>query len=232
MDPKNKYSKMQQKQYDAEAAIWNPGCRDPVVGSFDRHNAWPDYDEFLFKSIDTSNKIALDFGCGPGRNIVKFDSKFLRIDGVDISDLNLSNAEIWCQTNSIPAPNLFKNNGIDLELVPSNSYDIVFSTICLQHICVHEIRFSLIKEFYRVLKVGGYVCLQMGFGDRHPYSVGYFENNYDATISNSGCDTRINSPEEPKSDLEKIGFHSFDYDIRPTGPGDHHSNWIFLRAIK
>jgi hypothetical protein len=45
-------------------------------------------------------------------------------------------------------------------------------------------------------------------------------------------DTRIESPNEIKSDLEKIGFSNFDYDIRPVGPGDSHSSWIFFRAKK
>lgn len=232
MQPNNKYSQMQQNQYDAEASIWTPENRDPVVGSFDAHNDWADYDVFLFKNIITTDKIALDFGCGPGRNIVKFANRFQRIDGADISDLNLRNASIWCKINNTPVPNLFKNNGSDLGLVPSDTYDIVFSTICLQHICVHDIRISLMKEFHRVLKPGGSLCLQMGFGNNHPKTVSYFDNNYDAEFTNSGCDTRIDSPDEPKSDLEKIGFHSFDYDIRPVGPGDHHSNWIFFRAIK
>lgn len=233
MDQDNKYSKMQQRQYDAEASVWSVGFRDPVVGSFDLHNGWADYDEYLFKSVENTNdKIALDFGCGPGRNIVKYADKFVRIDGADISDINLANASVWCQYNNIPVPQLFKNNGIDLALVPSNTYDVVFSTICLQHICVHDIRLNLIKEFHRVLKPGGSICLQMGYGTKHPKTVGYFENNYEATATNSGCDTRVDSYDEPKSDLEKIGFHNFDYDIRPVGPGDHHSNWIFFRATK
>lgn len=232
MDPDNKYSKMQQRQYNGDASVWSVDHRDPVVGSFDQHNIWEDYDNFLFKSVITQDKVALDFGCGPGRNIVKFSSIFQRIDGADISDINLSNAAIWCQHNNVAVPNLYKNNGVDLSLVPTDTYDVVFSTICLQHICVHDIRFNLMKEFYRVLKSGGSVCLQMGFGRGHPCTVGYLENYYDATSTNSGFDTRVDSPDELKTDLESIGFHSFDFDIRPTGPGDSHGNWIFFRAVK
>ena len=66
MDPKNKYTVMQNAQYDLDAAEWSSDNRDPVVGSFDKHNNWADYDNFLFKGIDTTQKIALDFGCGPG----------------------------------------------------------------------------------------------------------------------------------------------------------------------
>lgn len=232
MDPNNKYTKMQQNQYDKEAATWTVQNRDPVVGSFDKHNNWADYDEFLFKNVDTNGKLALDFGCGPGRNIVKFATRFQRIDGVDISDINLANAVIWCETSNVVAPRLFKNNGVDLSDIESEYYDVVFSTICMQHICVHDIRFNLLKEFHGVLKPGGSICIQMGFGPGHIRTVGYFENNYDAQQTNSGHDTRVNSPDELEKDLKTIGYRTFEYDIRPTGPGDIHGNWIYFRALK
>lgn len=129
-------------------------------------------------------------------------------------------------------PILYKNNGVDLSFIPDDCYDVVFSTICLQHICVHDIRFSLVKEFFRVLKSGGSFCAQMGFGNAHPRTVGYFENHYDAKDTNSGCDTRVDSPSELQSDLESIGFKDFTFDLRPVGPGDGHSGWIFFRATK
>lgn len=232
MDPKNKYTAMQQNQYDQEASHWSLEWRDPVVGSFDLHNNWKDYDEFLFKSIDTTDKIALDFGCGPGRNIVKFANRFSRIDGADISQVNLDKAVVWFEFNKLSMiPNLFKNNGIDLSEINTNTYDVVFSTICMQHICVYDIRFALLSEFYRVLQPGGWVAIQMGFGQREN-SVGYYDNNYDADGTNSACDTRVESPDNLKLDLEKIGFIDFEYDIRPVGPGDKHSGWIFFRARK
>lgn len=232
VDEDNKYTKMQKNQYDLEAHAWSTENRDPVVGSFDLHNNWKDYDDFLFKNVDTTNKLALDFGCGPGRNIVKFANRFAAIDGVDISEINLHNAKLWCEKSGGPVPNLFQNNGIDLSIINSSKYDIVFSTICLQHICVYDIRFSFLKEFYRILQPGGHLCCQMGFGTNHPCTVGYFDNNYDATVTNSGCDTRVEDSKQIEIDLEKIGFKDFSYDIRPVGPGDLHTNWIFFRATK
>jgi len=231
-DSDNAYTKMQQRQYDLEAANWSVQNRDPVVGSFDAHNAWSDYDNFLFKGIATTDKLALDFACGPGRNIVKFNSQFQRIDGADISDFNLKNAIKWCEYNEVSTPNLYKTNGYNLQEIKNEIYDVVFSTIAMQHICVYDIRYGLMSEFFRVLKPGGMVCIQMGYGNGHPSTVGYYENKYDATLTNSGLDTRVNSPDELRTDLEAIGFKSFDYDIRPTGPGDSHENWIFFRATK
>lgn len=231
---KEKYAKMQKNQYDAEASTWSITNREPVVGSFDFHNNWKDYDDYLFKDVETTGKVALDFGCGPGRNIVKFSTRFERIDGVDISNINLDNAKIWCETNNVTfTPNLFMNNGLDLSCITTdNYYDVIFSTICMQHICVHETRFALIKDFYRLLKSGGSICIQMGYGKGHERSVDYYDNFYDAEYTNSGMDTRVDSPDQLKGDLEKIGFTNFQYDIRFRGPGDIHDNWIFFRATK
>jgi ubiquinone/menaquinone biosynthesis C-methylase UbiE len=234
IDHKNKYTEMQRQHYDSESLSWNINHRDPVVGFFDMHNSWKDYDEYLFKDISTDGKIALDFGCGPGRNIVKFSHLFDKIDGVDISKNNLDNALLWCEENNVKTmPSLFQNNGIDLSCISGDGlYDIVFSTICLQHICVHDIRYSILSEFHRVLKSDGYICLQMGFGGGHPSSRDYYDNFWDAHGTNSACDTRVDSPDQLKDDLYKIGFKDFSYDICPAGPGDQHNNWIFFRASK
>jgi hypothetical protein len=45
-------------------------------------------------------------------------------------------------------------------------------------------------------------------------------------------DTRVESPDELKNDLEQIGFNNFKYYITETGPGDGHPNWIFFNAKK
>jgi ubiquinone/menaquinone biosynthesis C-methylase UbiE len=230
----NKYSKMQESEYEHLANYWSIDSRDAVVGSFDQHNAWSDYDEFLFKGIETENLSALEFGCGPGRNIVRFNKRFAKIDGVDIAQKNLDNAKLWMTHNNISLDTsiLYKNDGANISIVPSETYDVVYSTICFQHICVHEIRYSLLEDFYRVLKPGGHICFQQGLGNSHPSSVGYFENFYDAHGTNSALDHRLENVDDLKNDLEKIGFHNFEYDMRPVGPGDAHTNWIFWRAEK
>lgn len=233
MANRNEYAKAQEKINSDEANRWSLSFRDPVVGSFDAHNKWKDYDDFLFKNIDTNGKTALDFGCGPGRNIVKLAHLFNRIDGVDISAKNLQNAEIWIKHNSISIPHThYKNNGVDLKGISDSMYDIVYSTICMQHICVYENRLSLISEFFRVLKNNGNMCAQMGYGNVHPRAVDYYSNYYDGAKSGNYHDVKVEDPSQLKDDFEKAGFTNFSYDIRPVGPGDVHLNWIFFRAQK
>lgn len=186
----------------------------------------------MMRYVDASfkDKVALDFGCGPGRNIIKYSSWFKRIDGADISPRNIENARVNLANNNIPIPNLYVILGADVGSAPAESYDFIFSSITMQHICVHEIRFSIFEAMHKALKKGGRVSIQMGYGANSPKSVGYCDNNYDAIATNRGCDTRVESPDELWADLEKIGFKNFEFWIRPVGPGDLHPAWIFFTA--
>lgn len=237
IDINNKYTLMQRNQYQSDATHWTIYNLNPVVGTFNAHNEWSDYD-FLFKDIDNlETKTVLDFGCGPGRNLVKYSSKFIRIDGIDIGEKNLENALLWVKHNNIDPEKhkLILCNGIDLNSIGNEEYDIVMSTICMQHICVYDIRFNYLKEFYRVLKSGGYITIQMGYGIPLPenkITVDYYDNNYEASSTNGACDTNISDYKQVEKDLLSIGFKNFNYYIRPTGPGDGHPNWIFFNAQK
>ena len=230
----NKYTIMQKTQYENNAKEWSIHNLSPVVGSFNQHNIWKDY-EFLFKDIENvEQKKCLDFGCGPGRNLVKYARKFKRIDGVDIAQKNLDNAALWIKHNNLDPQDhtLFLCNGVDLNGIGDAEYDIVMSTICMQHICVYDIRLNYLQEFYRVLKDGGHITIQMGYGTPSPKTVDYYDNYYDALTTNRGCDTSISNYTQVEIDLVSIGFKNFTYYIRPTGPGDFHPYWIFFNAQK
>jgi ubiquinone/menaquinone biosynthesis C-methylase UbiE len=250
MDPNNKYTEMQKRKYGFAAKPWDKSKKnpindqhEPVTGNFKRHNEWKDYDRFMFAGID-DKRIVLDFACGPGRNIVKFWNICHRIDGVDINQTNLDNAKLWMKHNDIdPKRNhLYLCNGVDLEnVIVGNGYDVVISTIAFQHICVHEIRFNYLKEFFRVLKPGGWISIQMGFGkneNRTFKTIDYFTNNYNAMSTNGEVDVQVSSVDQIKTDLDKIGFTQFNFNIRETGPFPPwsgmrgHPNWIFFRAKK
>ena len=233
MASKNDYLSMQNAHYEEYAKAWSLDFRDPVVGSYDAHNKWADYDTYLFKEFDTSNLLALEYGCGPARNLIKFKNRFARIDGIDIAETNLDKAEINLADAGIKDYNLYLTSGDDLSEVPSEMYDVVFAVICFQHICVHEIRYSILKDIYRVLKNGGYLCFQMGYGGKDGIpTADYFDNIYEATTTNGHADVSLRDEEGIKSDLNKIGFKNYKSDIRPTGPGDNHKNWIWIQVQK
>jgi ubiquinone/menaquinone biosynthesis C-methylase UbiE len=232
IQPDNKYTAMQLNSYNNEALTWSEDSPDAVVGSFHAHNNWPDY-ELLFKGItDTAKKRILDFACGPGRNIVKYKDRFEQIDGVDISPVNIEKAQCYLASRNITNSVLYTCNGVDLSVIDSEIYDIVMSTIALQHICVYEIRKNIFKDIYRVLKTGGIFTAQMGFGSPSPSTVNYYDNYYEAPGTNRACDVCIETPDQLKKDLIEIGFSKFKYTITQTGPGDTHPNWIFFNSIK
>jgi SAM-dependent methyltransferase len=235
-----KYLTMQKDYYNVEASHWSLENKNPVVGWYHEHTVFADYDNYLFKDFDTTGKVALEYGCGPGRNLIRYASRFDRVDGVDISPINIEKAKINLVDALKPQPawetgltelksKLYTNNGSDIP-VDTASYDVVFSVICLQHICVHEIRYKIMEEIYRVLKPGGYFCAQMGFGGREG-SVGYYENNYDAISTNGQCDVSIENEKYLKKDLSKIGFKDYKSDLR-TPCCDLHKQWIWFQLQK
>jgi SAM-dependent methyltransferase len=208
--------------------------RDLVVGSWREHDAWPDYEEYLMRYVpDEPIWIALDFGCGPGRNIRRWSSRFARIDGADIARANLENARAFVR--DLPAakqPQLFLTNGEDCGAAPDGAYDFVFSSITLQHICVHAIRARILAAMFRCLRPGGRVSIQMGYGVPSPATVAYEADFVDAVGTNRACDVAIAAPDQPRRSLEDVGFAGFEHWIRPSGPGDSHPNWIFFTAVK
>jgi len=232
IDSNNRYTRMQRAYYDKAAAKWSEENPDPVVGSFHKQNACKEYENLFTRIENQQDKIVLDFACGPGRSIVRYNGRFKRIDGVDICSKNIENARGYTNSKGITDSRLFVNNGVDLEGIESDYYDVVMSTIALQHICVYDIRFSLMTEFFRVLKSGGIFTAQMGIGLLPPSKRGYYDNYYDAKTTNSGIDVCIVCPCQIKYDLVKIGFRDFDFTITDVGAGVGNWRWIFFSAIK
>lgn len=229
MKTEKDYLNMQKIQYENESLRWNINYKDPVVGYYHEHNLFDDYEKYLFPEIDTSEMIALEYGCGPGRNLIRFHNRFKRIDGVDIVKNNIDNCIINMKDAGFEPGNLYVNDG-DKIPTEDNVYDIVFSVICLQHICVHKIRYKIMQEVFRVLKPNGYFCFQMGYGTPKYNCVNYYDNNYDSTVTNGGNDVSVTNYEFLKEDLDKIGFKNFKYFIDRTGPGDDHGNWIWVQV--
>ncbi len=108
---------------------------------------------------------------------------------------------------------------------------MVYSIQTMIHIGVYDIRRSLLEEMYRVLKPGGWVCIQMGYGAALTSKmVEYYENRWDAPESNGRYGANVTSPSQPQTDLEEIGFTSFSYDLRDMTWT--HPQWIYFRGKK
>jgi hypothetical protein len=129
-------------------------------------------------------------------------------------------------------PRLFLTDGQNVPEATKGSYDVAYSVICLQHICVYSVRFQILEGLFRALKPGGLLTFQMGYGPGHARMADYFEDFVDAPGTNGVVDVGVLHPGEIAGDLARIGFTQVAYALTPTGPGDTHGAWIFVRALK
>lgn len=220
IDSSNKYTKMQKSFYD-------PGTSDHL-----EHDANPDYWDILFERIkdqDNSKLVALDFGCGKGRNVRNLKKfNFKRVDGVDISEGNINDCR-----DKITDSLFYINNGVNLSQISNETYDFVMSTIVLQHIPVYDIRYQLLSEILRVLKHDGIFSFQMGMATEEMKDSNFFyhANNYDAGTNGHG-DVQIKSEIEVVEDLFKIGFCDIETIIKPSFSDNAHKDWIYIHCGK
>jgi len=224
-------------EYKHTVNFWNTlasgNYREGLVGHYNAHMEDPNEEKYLFRNIPLDGSLlALEFGCGPGRNMIKFKDKFSRIDGADISSVILEKALIDLAEANVSVPNLYHTNGYSLDMINDNIYDVVFSIICMQHIGSRDWRLSLYKHFHRILKNDGTLTFQTGFGPGHPISVDYYHNYTEEDEKNGKhFDVRTEHPSQVIDDLTASGFTNITYEI--TNPcRDQHPLWIWFQAKK
>lgn len=252
---------MQKKYYEDEN-----NSPETIVGNYDWHEAFPYETQLLYKNgdlrmplfTDMSERVALDFGCGPGRMVHRMSKLLKRVDGVDLSHTLITEAR-----KVYPSSNFYVSSGDDLGDVPRNTYDFVYTTIAMQHIAVHSIRMNILQQIQEVLKVGGKFTLQLGFNPDYPFIINkgsatlgnhkvrwykkdssharWNEDKVNALGTNSGCDCAIGHNDIPllvqdfQTLFDDVDFWFYDVrmiykDLNGTvhGPGYWPSHWIFI----
>jgi SAM-dependent methyltransferase len=102
---------------------------------------------------------ALDFGCGLGRLTRALSSRFDEVVGVDISDHMLREARALNADRH--NCRFLANDQPDLQVLPSDHFDLVLSLIALQHVSSRAAIRAYIAEFVRVAAPGGSVVFQV-----------------------------------------------------------------------
>jgi SAM-dependent methyltransferase len=108
----------------------------------------------------TDRNDALDFGCGAGRLTQALADSFGSAVGVDISRSMLAAAEKY---NTHPNCRFVLNERPDLSVFDAASFDLVYSTIVLQHI-PPPMALGYLAEFARVLRPGGLAVFTLPSG--------------------------------------------------------------------
>lgn len=225
----NKYTKMQYEYYENEGITGGMLKENHLM-----HDANPEYWSILIKETEDPSfleKTGMELGSGCGRNLANLAPRMKKIDGVDIAPTLTKQAKEYVNSKGYFNCETFVCDGISLNIIKDETYDYILSTITLQHIPVYSIRFNYLSEFYRILKTGGMVSFQMGYGGGHCRTSGYYENNFNALGTNSCHDVRVESPDQIVKDLEKIGFKNIKTLVSNSW-SDSHNNWIFVKAFK
>lgn len=232
---------MQRDFYNATADIM-------AIENHRGHDYNPDYYGLLLKEVSDNpeywkNKTALDFGCGIGRNVDNLLNlaPWKSVEGCDISAENIVRAEKLLQEGHRKEQyKLYTTTGTTLYPIEDNMYDFIMSTIVLQHIAVHDIRTSLLKDIYRVMKSGALFSFQMAqYDSAHIKCANYHDNIWNASGTNGSFDVSISNPNDLKTDLISIGFKNINYEIKPEWDAQNKthlettkSRWIFVKAYK
>ena len=226
------FLKRQQSFWGNIAKNWSLENKNPIVGWWNEHQAFEEYDTVLFRNIPLSgNEVALEYGCGPARNLVRFKDRFARIDGVDIAPDCIEKAKVYLSSLGLPEPNLWANDGRSLPMIEDAQYDMVFMVISHQHITSRAVRLHLYREFLRVLKPGGYLCFQTGYGPGHPRSVDYFAETHSSEADFVDKDVRCEDANHLKDDLINTGFNWLSAILTRTCK-DEHPAWIWVQVQK
>lgn len=203
------------------------------VGNFHAQESYP-YKKYLLEHYKGNKSKALDFACGMGRMMLHMSNEFKVVDGVDLNQNNLSFAKKYLSENNLSTEryNLYLSDGLSVD-IPQKKYDFIYSTIALQHICVHKIRLNIIKDLYKHLNRDGAMCLQFGFG--YDNGIRYFDNFYSARGTNAAYDICI--PNESylpniKKEFYDLGFKKIQYEFKisphPQMGNIYHPIWLFI----
>jgi SAM-dependent methyltransferase len=112
---------------------------------------------------ELDSEVALDFGCGVGRLTQALAEHFDEVVGIDISSTMIDRA---MEYDRHPGKvRYLVNTSGDLRLLERDAFDLVYSSITLQHI-PPEHQAAYIREFVRVIRPGGLAIFQTRNGPR------------------------------------------------------------------
>jgi ubiquinone/menaquinone biosynthesis C-methylase UbiE len=165
-------------QVDEQARDWNELAQlDPhwaiLTSPGKRFGGWDDSEFFATGTAEAEalmgrlagiglpqhRERALDFGCGLGRMTRALSQHFDKCVGVDISEGMINGAR---KANAnIEGVEFVVNDATDLRRFASESFDLVYCVLVLQHVPDRGAIEGYVREFCRVLRPGGLAVFQL-----------------------------------------------------------------------
>ena len=116
--------------------------------------------------LPKETKVALDFGCGPGRFAEVLAEDFDKVIGVDVSDKMIDLAQERAEKKDIN--NIEYVVADNLSDIDDDSVDLIMSRLVLEHMPPEMIK-ECVKDFTRVLKKGGLASFEIPFEEPKEY---------------------------------------------------------------
>jgi ubiquinone/menaquinone biosynthesis C-methylase UbiE len=128
-----------------------------------RFNTYHHFQEFMGLYGRHRNQVVLDYGCGPGNDLVGYlvNSRARQVIGVDVSDkaLHLARARLALHRIDPARVRLIRTCDADSRLpLEANSVDHIYCEGVLHH-TTDPVR--ILREFYRVLRPGKQACIMV-----------------------------------------------------------------------
>jgi len=151
-----------EKEWDARAEINAFRYVDGRCKSWDTDNFFNLGEKFVCEEVDPfikryiqnpEDKTAVELGCGVGRIVRAFSSRFKYVVGLDVSGKMIEIAKsLHHNLNNVA---FFKNDGKTFINIGDDTVDYVFSVVTFQHMPSKDVVETNIKEIARVLNKNG-----------------------------------------------------------------------------
>lgn len=112
----------------------------------------------FFQDLVRPGMTVVDAGCGNSRLLQLFQDKHLTYLGIDNSAKLLEKAQQYARKFPNVTSRFFEGSLLGIPL-PDKSVDILFCIASLHHIPSHPLQLQALREFKRVLKPSGVLCM-------------------------------------------------------------------------
>lgn len=104
--------------------------------------------------------LAVDVGCGLGRNSFYLASQGWKVVGIDLLEENVNAVNSEAVSNQLPVQ-AFGQSAVDCWPIEPNSLDIAIDVFCYKHIVCKELQEKYRKELYKSLKDDGFYFISL-----------------------------------------------------------------------